>query len=145
MEALPREQDSIEREDVSRGAELSARLREREEEQMTEYGHYTKGSIHINSFQMQNTLGRVQIVQSPRHGLSLDPQVDRKRCAKWFDMLEVLKNNNKVHSKLKTRARKGIPDSIRGIAWPILAGVDNVIPAEYAAGGGKQEWLRDLL
>lgn len=32
MEASPREQDSIEREDVSRGAELSARLREREEE-----------------------------------------------------------------------------------------------------------------
>ena len=94
---------------------------------------------------MQNTLGRVQIVQSPRHGPLLDPEVDRKRCAKWFDMLEVLKNNNKVHSKLKTRARKGIPDSIRGIAWPILAGVDNVIPAEYEAGGGKQEWLRDLL
>ena len=59
-------------------------------------------------------------------------------------MLEVLKNSRKTSSKLKTRARKGIPDSIRGIAWPILAGVDNIIPEEHKEGG-KQEWMRDLL
>jgi hypothetical protein len=59
-------------------------------------------------------------------------------------MLEALKNNSKTHSKLKTRARKGIPDSIRGIAWPILAGADQIIPLDYKEGG-KQEWMRDLL
>ena len=46
-------------------------------------------------------------------------------------MLEALKNEGKTHSKLKSRARKGIPDSVRGIAWPILADTDNIIPHEY--------------
>lgn len=73
-----------------------------------------------------------------------EAEVDRRRCSKWFDMLEALKNNGKPHSKLKTRARKGIPDSIRGIAWPILAGADDIIPIAYKEGG-KQEWMRDLL
>lgn len=73
-----------------------------------------------------------------------DPEVDRRRCSKWFDMLEALKNSGKTHNKLKTRARKGIPDSIRGVAWPILAGTENVVPEEYVEGG-KQEWMRDLL
>jgi len=59
-------------------------------------------------------------------------------------MLEALKNKGKSHSKLKKRSRKGIPDSIRGIAWPILAGIDNVIPSMYKETG-KQEWMRDLL
>ena len=65
----------------------------------------------------------------------LDPVIDRRRCSKWFDMLELLKNNNKIHKKLKTRARKGIPEAIRGIAWPILAGSDHIIPIEYVEGG----------
>ncbi len=59
-------------------------------------------------------------------------------------MLEALKNEGKTHVKLKSRARKGIPDSIRGIAWPILAGTENIIPSEYQESG-KQEWMRDLL
>jgi hypothetical protein len=59
-------------------------------------------------------------------------------------MLEALKNNGKSHSKLKKRSRKGIPDSIRGIAWPILAGIDEIVPNLYEEGG-KQEWMRDLL
>ena len=59
-------------------------------------------------------------------------------------MLEALKNNGDFHSKLKSRSRKGIPDSIRGIAWPILADSDNVIPKEFQ-DGGKQEWMKSLL
>ena len=66
---------------------------------------------------------------------TVDPDVDRRRCSKWFDMLEALKNSGKSHSKLKTRARKGIPDSIRGISWPILARTDHVIPTEYSETG----------
>ena len=73
------------------------------------------------------TLGRVH-VQPQMLSASVDPEVDRRRCSKWFDMLEALKNNGEAHSKLKSRSRKGIPDSIRGIAWPILAGSDNIIP-----------------
>ena len=75
---------------------------------------------------------------------AVSAEVDRLRCLKWFDMLEPLKNNGKAHSKLKSRARKGIPDSVRGIAWPIIAGTDQVVPEEYNEGG-KQEWMRDLL
>ena len=59
-------------------------------------------------------------------------------------MLEGLKNSGKASRKLKSRARKGIPDSIRGIAWPILAGIDQIVPEEHQ-GGGKQEWMRELL
>ena len=80
----------------------------------------------------------------PYTNVGEDPQVERKRCSKWFDMLEVLKNSGKTSSKLKSRARKGIPDSIRGIAWPILAGADTIIREEHKQGG-KQEWMRDLL
>lgn len=32
----------------------------------------------------------------------------------------------KMHSKLKSRARKGIPDSFRGSAWKSLALVDEL-------------------
>lgn len=32
----------------------------------------------------------------------------------------------KFHSKLKNRARKGIPDSFRGIAWKKLANIDKI-------------------
>lgn len=76
--------------------------------------------------------------------MTMDAETDRNRCSKWFDMLELLKNSGKAHSKLKSRTRKGIPESIRGIAWPILAGVDHILPTDYKEGG-KQEWMRDLL
>ena len=92
---------------------------------------------------MNAALGSYQIKRV--HQLpSVDPEVDRRRCSKWFEMLLALKNEGKTHSKLKSRARKGIPDSIRGIAWPTIAGADNVVPALYSEGG-KQEWMRHLL
>jgi len=70
--------------------------------------------------------------------------MERRRCAKWFDMLDSLKRTGKSYRKLKSRARKGIPDSIRGVAWPILAGADQIVPECYGEGG-KQEWMKDLL
>ena len=75
----------------------------------------------------------------------VDPVVDRRRCQKWFDMLDQIKSGQKIdHAKLKSRARKGIPDSMRGLAWPILSKSDEVIPTEHY-DGGKQQWMRTLL
>ena len=59
-------------------------------------------------------------------------------------MLDTLKRTGKSNSKLKSRTRKGIPDSIRGVAWPILAGADQIVPEDYGEGG-KQDWMKDLL
>lgn len=40
---------------------------------------------------------------------------ENARVFKWKEMLEDYPD--KLHPKLKLRARKGIPDSIRGYAW----------------------------
>ncbi len=40
---------------------------------------------------------------------------ENARVFKWKEMLE--EYPEKLHPKLKLRARKGIPDSIRGYAW----------------------------
>ena len=75
----------------------------------------------------------------------VDPVVDRRRCQKWFDMLDSIKSGAKIdRKKLKSRARKGIPDSMRGLAWPILSNSDDVVPVEHY-DGGKQQWVRALL
>ena len=69
----------------------------------------------------------MQVSRPPSQSVS-DPETERRRCAKWFDMLDQLKRSGKSYRKLKSRARKGIPDSIRGVAWPILAGSDHTVP-----------------
>ena len=70
--------------------------------------------------------------QHVRHvHFTADPDIERRRCQKWFEMLDTLKRTGKSSRKLKSRTRKGIPDSIRGVAWPILAGADQIVPAEY--------------
>ena len=52
----------------------------------------------------------------------LDPEVDRRRGQKWFEMIQDIKMKKKIDTlKLKSRARKGIPDSMRGLAWPTLS------------------------
>ena len=40
---------------------------------------------------------------------------ENARVFKWKEMLE--EYPEKINPKLKKRARKGIPDSIRGYAW----------------------------
>ena len=40
---------------------------------------------------------------------------ENARVFKWKEMLDSYPD--KTHSKLKSRARKGIPDSVRGYAW----------------------------
>jgi hypothetical protein len=47
---------------------------------------------------------------------------------------------------MKRRARKGIPDSVRGSAWPILVQSDKQIPEKYQKNLlGKQAWMKSLL
>ena len=50
-------------------------------------------------------------------------ETDKLRCKKWQKMLTAIRNK-KNQKKLKSRARKGIPNSMRGQAWPVLANVD---------------------
>lgn len=50
------------------------------------------------------------------------------------------------YEDIKRRARKGIPDSIRGSAWPILANSNEFIPTQYTKTfQGKQAWMKTLL
>jgi len=47
-------------------------------------------------------------------------------------MLKKLQKGDKVSwDKLKSRGRKGIPDCVRGTAWPILAKSKLQIPKEF--------------
>lgn len=43
---------------------------------------------------------------------------ENARVFKWKEMLE--EYPEKQHPKIKSRARKGIPDAIRGYAWQVL-------------------------
>jgi hypothetical protein len=62
-------------------------------------------------------------------------------------MMRKIQQDQKVDIEtLKRRARKGIPDSIRGSAWPILTQSDRVIPSNYGWGtAAKQEWMKIFL
>jgi hypothetical protein len=49
-----------------------------------------------------------------------------------MEMLAKVQMGDKVSEDLlKSRARKGIPDSLRGTAWPILAKAAEQIPPEF--------------
>ena len=74
-------------------------------------------------------------------------ETDRRRCGKWIYMIkrmqQKLKNDEKA---LKRRVRKGIPDSVRGSAWPSLAQSDQFIPNSHGVNAlGKQAWMKSLL
>lgn len=47
---------------------------------------------------------------------------------------------------MKRRARKGIPDSMRGSAWPVLANSDSFMPEGLGTNSlGRQAWMKGLL
>lgn len=53
-------------------------------------------------------------------------------------MIKTIKMGQKIDMhKLKSRARKGIPDSMRGFAWPVLSKSDDTLPIEYKNDGAK--------
>jgi hypothetical protein len=62
-------------------------------------------------------------------------------------MIRKVQMGEKVSQKdFKRRARKGIPDSIRCLAWPILAQSDLQIPHQFTKTFlGKQAWMKNLL
>jgi hypothetical protein len=61
-----------------------------------------------------------------------------------MEMLSKIQRGEKVSEDLlKSRARKGIPDSMRGTAWPILSKASQQIPLEF--DGDCQTWIRSLL
>lgn len=59
---------------------------------------------------------------------------ENARVMKWKEMLE--EYPERKHVKIKTRARKGVPDAIRGYAWQMLLQGPKYLDA--SAGIGKQ-------
>jgi hypothetical protein len=59
-------------------------------------------------------------------------KIENARVFKWKEMLEMYPE--KKSPKLKSRARKGIPDALRGYAWQILIQGPSYLDA---AGGLK--------
>ena len=58
---------------------------------------------------------------------------ENARVFKWKEMLE--EYPEKKNPKLKTRARKGIPDAMRGYAWQVLIqGAKHLDAASGASG-----------
>jgi hypothetical protein len=63
---------------------------------------------------------------------------ENARVCKWKEMLE--EYPEKKHPKLKSRARKGIPDAIRGYAWQILIqGTKYLDAANGSVGAGRDK------
>lgn len=98
-----------------------------------------RGSLNVEVRTRQPTQVRKQSL--------VDLETDKRRSGKWMYMLRKLQMGQKVsESDLKRRARKGIPDSVRGSAWPILAQSDKQIPAQFQKNLlGKQAWMKSLL
>lgn len=61
--------------------------------------------------------------QQQENELKMQKQ-ENARVVKWKQMLD--KYPFKVHAKLKSRGRKGIPDSFRGFAWCLLTDAHSV-------------------
>ena len=61
-----------------------------------------------------------------------------------MEMITTIQKGKTVSSRvLKRRARKGIPDSMRGSVWPILAEGQKQIPKEF--DGVVSDWIKYLL
>ena len=68
---------------------------------------------------------------------------DKAREEKWLHMLAEVGQNKFSDKKLKERCRKGIPDYLRGRAWPVISNARAMIPRQYASDCGA--WVRELL
>lgn len=66
--------------------------------------------------------------ESPRAGASAaDPRKERERLEKWRQMMgecsaDFIAYAAKNPRRVKNRVRKGIPDEMRGLVWPLLSG-----------------------
>ena len=64
-------------------------------------------------------------------------KTENSRVVKWKEMLEDYPD--KKIPKLKSRARKGIPDAIRGYAWSILNQGSKHLGAAAGSAKGSEE------
>jgi hypothetical protein len=101
--------------------------------------HLVRGSLHIESRQRQDTMMRKKS--------KAEMEADIRRSDKWLEMVRTLQLGERVAQRvIKRRARKGIPDAVRGSAWPTLARSTDAIPAEYPKTfQGKQNWMKSML
>jgi len=110
---------------------------------MTEVGRYNHGSIKIVDYkQHRATMGNVygahnikkdevKTIKSKETSMKKTVETERRRTAKWMKMLHQLATQGKYDEKMKRRGRKGIPNSMRSISWPLLAQSKTVIPPNY--------------
>jgi hypothetical protein len=64
---------------------------------------------------------KIQIPQKSKQELESEARIQKRDNARVFKWKEMLVNYpQSLHTKLKPRGRKGIPDSIRGFAWHLL-------------------------
>lgn len=98
-----------------------------------------RGSVTIERQGRQNTVMRKKTVE--------EMETDKRRCGKWIMMVRKMQLGEKVSEKdVKRRARKGIPDGVRGSAWPTLCQSSQCIPSQYSKNFvGKQSWMKTLL
>jgi len=67
------------------------------------------------------------------------------RTEKWQDMLNnYQKYQTTKRAKLKSRTRKGIPDSLRSIVWQLFAGTDKLKEKNLFENLNKQELDKDI-
>jgi NAD-specific glutamate dehydrogenase len=60
---------------------------------------------------------------------------ENARVFKWKEMLD--EYPEKKNAKLKTRARKGIPDALRGYAWQVLIQGAKYLDGANSGGSGQ--------
>ena len=58
-------------------------------------------------------------------------------------MLEEVSKNKFSDKKLKERCRKGIPDYLRGRAWPAISNSKAMVPRQFASD--IKAWVKELL
>lgn len=91
---------------------------------MTSLCRLTRGSIVVDDTPTLNTKIKKKTAQ--------EQETDKRRSGKWIYMVRKLQLSEKIsESDLKRRARKGIPDGVRGSAWPTLAYSNEAIPENY--------------
>ena len=67
------------------------------------------------------------------------------RTEKWQDMLNnYQKYQTTKRAKLKSRTRKGIPDSLRSVVWQLFAGTDKLKEKNLFENLNKQELDKDI-
>jgi uncharacterized protein YpuA (DUF1002 family) len=70
---------------------------------------------------------KIEIPEKSKENLKkekMEQKRENARVSKWKEMLEQFPF--KLHNKLKSRGRKGIPDSFRNYAWCLLSDVNSV-------------------